>query len=327
MLRTDEQMRDEGCPTRFDNTMLTGFDSECRRKFYLFWRGLDYEIRPAYFSFGTAWDKGLGAFYTTKGDVGFRLEAAFKAATLSWEASGSPPDNTNSLENLQFLLTFYAIDYETEQWQVIAPGGEMELGFVFPLRDTKYELAGAMDGYIEWKGLGLLHLENKTSGMPLNDRYMAQWDFSPQLKQYHWGLWQLLGEEPFGTLMNCAHKKLTIKAKDAFRNEGDVPEGCFGRYLVKKSGTEIEQFEVDCLRIIEEMEIEWERWEWRKTRWQFNCVGGMGKSPCPYKRLCITDALPWEMSEQQLCGPGLAWRKEIWEPWKRGEEEEHDKAV
>ena len=324
MYLSDEEMREADPPIKYDNTMLSLYGGECNRKFYLFWRGLDYLVEPPYFTFGRAWDKGLAGWYVTPGGIEVRLMAAIKAAEKEWTDSGCVPDKTNNWENLKYLLMFYAIEYSSESWKVIAPRGQMELGFEFPLRDTGWYLTGAIDGYISWSPHGLLNLENKTSGVALNDRYLDQWSYSTQVTQYHWGLTKLLGEEPFGTLMNCAYKRLSQKAKDAFRQVGDIPEGIFARNLEKRSAFQLEEYERACMRIIEQIHTEWTRWEWHKTRWQFNCAGGIGKAPCPYRRLCLVDIEPWKMSNAQLLGSGLKWRTEEWEPWKRGGKEDEN---
>jgi len=318
MFKTDEEMRSAGPPERYDNTMLTTSDS-CMRKFYFFWRGLDFKQKPSYFTFGSAWQRGQEVWYTTPGEIEDRLGAAITAAEQYWEDDGGIENNNDTKENLKYLLMFYAIEYETESWQIIAPAGKMELGFEFPIEGTPYYLCGAIDGYISWPGYGLLVLENKTAGVYLGDSYMSQWSFSPQVTQYFWGLGKATGEEPFGVLMNIASKKLTKKAIQEFKQNMVLPENIFMRNLEKRSRFQIEEFEDHTIAAIREIVREWDRWLWPKTKDHMQCSGGIGKSPCLFKRLCLADIHPWEMEEQELLGPEIKWRGEKWEPWKRGE--------
>lgn len=320
MYLLDKEMREAGPPKVYDNTMLTQW-LECCRKFYYFWRGLDYLVIPSYFAWGRAWQEGMSAWYGTKGDIEVRLKAALAAAEKDWNDSGAIESKNDTLENLKYLLMFYAVEYEYENFDIIAPNGEVELGFEFPAFDVQgvtISLAGAIDGYFQWAQYGVGHLENKSTGMYLSDQYMSQWGFSPQVTQYHWGLWKILTEEPFGCLMNCVSKRLTQKQIQAFLTDGDVPEGIFMRNLEKRSEFELAEFERSSMRIVEDVFREWDRWEWPKCRDPIHCVGGIGKSPCLFKRHCLSDVLPWEMDEGDLLGGDMVWRQDPWEPWKRG---------
>lgn len=307
-------------PTSFDNTMLTQFAS-CQRKFYLFNLGLEAKETPSYFTFGRVWQEALEAWYTTEGDIVTRLGAAYSKADKQWQDAGSPNLGKDNLENMKFMLTMYAIEYETEPWKLATANGKMELGFQFPLKGTPWMLSGAIDGYLEWKPYGFLVLEGKTSGVPLGDHYMAQWGFSSQVTQYFWGLTQLLGEAPFGVLMNCAWKGVSDKAKAAFHKSFDVPEGIFARNLEKRSAFRLSEFERDTILLIEDINREFDRNCWPKTKSTIECAGGIGKSPCAFRRLCLSDIDPWEMPNEQLLGNDLKFRDSAWEPWKRGAKE------
>src|SRR5512139_1392351 len=308
-------------PTSYDNTMLVTFAS-CARRFYLFWRGLEPVDTPPYFTFGRVWQECLEVWYVTQGSTEARLGAVLDHAQKAWGDAGSPQGKRDNLDNLVFMLTMYAIEYDKEPWEIIARGDgaqkKMELGFEFPLQGTPYTLSGAIDGYISWKPYGKLVLEDKTAGVPLNDSYMAQWRFSTQCKQYFWGLAQLLGEQPFGVLMNCAWKGISDKAKLAFKQKLEIPEGAFSRDLVKFSEFEIAEFEFQTYLLIEDIVREFNRRVWPKTHNQLECVGGIGKSPCAFRRLCLMDQNPWEMSDIMLLGVDVKFRGSKWEPWKRG---------
>ena len=319
---TDAQMKEAGPPTRFDNTMFANFES-CRRSFYWFWRGLTYKSIPPYFTFGNAFQKGLEAWYLTPGPIEDRLAAAFTAAERRWTEDSPIERPGDTLMNLKWLLTFYSIEYSSEPWEILSSGKEIELGFEFPLRGTEFYLTGALDGYITWEPYGQLVLEDKTTGSWLSDSYLNQWKHSGQVTQYLWGLTQVLPEEPFGVLMNIVCKRLTQKAITEFKSTGISPDNLFARSLEKRSAFELEEFELGALELIQEIRAEWDTWNWRKTKNQLNCSGGMGKSTCPYRRLCLAQAYPWELgeSDQALLGNDLAWRDGPWEPWLRGKEE------
>lgn len=304
-------------PREFDNTMLTSAD-ECMRRLLLFWSGLEAVEEPAYFAFGRIWQDTLAVWYTTSGDTATRLAAGLSFIDQAWADSGARADGVNNPDNLRYLLLFYAIEYGKEPWEVLALKGRMELGFSFPLSGTPWSLTGALDGYINWPPYGLLLLENKTAGLYLNDQYMSQWGFSPQVTQYLWGLTQLLGEAPFGALMNCASKRISDKAKAEFKKSGAVPENIFMRNLEKRSAFKLKEFETHTRLLIEDIVREWERKVWPKTKNHQLCVGGIGKSPCPFRRLCLADSEPWEMDEASLLMSDLKWRDGPWEPWKRG---------
>lgn len=308
-------------PDTYDNTMLTTAAS-CDRKLYLFCRRLKSKETPAYFTFGIVWQECLEVWYTTEGDIGTRLKAALDWATKAWADAGSPHGAKDNLENLIFMLTVYAIEYDHEQWNLIPYKGKMELGFQFPLEGTPWFLAGAVDGSIEWGAYGRLVLENKTAGVPLSDSYMSQWGFSSQVKQYFWGFSQLLGEPPFGVLMNCAYKGTSIKARDAFRTKLEVPEGMFCRDLVKLSPFKIKEFEEDTTRLIERIVNEFEHMHFPKTHNPIECSGGPGRSACEFRRLCLADEYPWNMDDAELLGADLKFRDGPWEPWLRGTKEE-----
>ena len=308
-------------PTSYDNTMLSTFAS-CQRKFKLFWMGLEHKETPAYFTFGRVWQTALEKWYTAKGAPEYRLGEALVLAEKAWQDAGSPMGKRDNIENLKFMLTIYAIEYDKEPWEIIlhtvGETPKMELGFEFPLPGTPWMLAGAIDGYIEWGAYGKLVLEDKTSGVSLGDSYMAQWGFSSQVTQYFWGLSQLLPEAPFGVLMNCAWKGVSEKAKLAFQKDLVIPEGVFARNLEKRSLWRLKEFERDCRLLIEDIQRGFDKGHWPKTKNAIECTGGIGKSPCAFKRLCLAEIDPWELPTEQLLGNDLKFRDSAWKPWERG---------
>jgi hypothetical protein len=316
-MKTDQEMRRADPPRILDNTMRTTGDS-CWRKMYWFMRGLEFASTPSYFVWGRAWHKGLETWYSTPGGVKERYEAAVKAAESLWDDEGCQDQGTNKRESLGKLLKAYVVSYtDEEKWKPVLLNGKMELGFAYPFRNTKYMLAGAVDGEISWQPHGELVLENKSSGVPLTDAWCGQWAFSTQITQYFWGLGQFLGHEPFGVLVNGVYKGVSQKAIAEFEQTGMPPEGAFVRHLEKRSEFQLWEFEEGIVLFLEALETEWTRWKWPKTSNHIECVGGIGKSPCAFRRLCLLDALPWEIEDPT--GSDLKWRSEEWEPWKRGE--------
>ena len=297
--------------------MLTTADA-CKRKLCLFLAGLEPVGTPSYFTFGRVWQEALEVWYVTEGPIEMKLAAAMSAAERNWADSGSASDGVNNVETLKFLLMAYAIEYETEPWTIIKLGDKVEFGFQFPLPGTEWFLGGAIDGYIDWPPYGKLVLENKTAGVMLNDTYMSQWSMSSQVTQYFWGLTQLLGEPPFGVLMNMACKRVSQKAINEFKTSFNLPEGLFARNLEKRSSFKIKEFERDTRLLIEDINREFDRGIWPKTKDSIECSGGIGKSPCSFRRLCLIDAQPWELDEVTLLGNDLTFRPGVWEPWKRG---------
>lgn len=313
---TDQEMRDKGPPKTYDNTMITTAEA-CWRKFYWFWRGLDYASKPPFFVTGQAHQEALDAWYCT-GDV----SAAHLAIGHVWARENTYETDRDNAEINHTLIDMYTTAYPTERFQVQVieslTGSTIELGFKFPLPGTRAFLAGAIDGYLDWSGYGLLVLENKTSGIYLSDNYLRQWSFSFQVTQYLWALSQIVPAK--GVLMNIACKRITQKARQAFAAHGEVPDGIFARSLETRSEQQLQEFVANCRSAIRQFEYQFSEWIWPKTRNPIECVGGIGKSPCPYQHLCSIDQWPWELSDPVDAAQGqLCWRKERWKPWQRGD--------
>lgn len=316
---TDKQMREAAPPFDFDNTML-GTYRLCDRRFYWFWRGVEQKIRPAYFAFGTAWQGALEAWYLSEGNQVERFEKAAAVAKQIFQNEAPMPDKTNNIDNLLSLLMWYTLSFPAEHWKIIPNAGHMELGFKFPLQGTPYFLTGAIDGYIQWEPHGFLTLENKTTGMAIGGQgstYMKQWRLTGQVMQYFWALSQLLGKLPFGVLMNCASKRITLKEIDAFRKYETIPDGLFCRDLVPHSERDLIEFERSKAYEIQRIHRSWHEWCWPRTTEGRICAGGTGFGACPYFILCVSDLDPEEV-ENPGAFEGLTWRTESWEPWKRG---------
>lgn len=304
----DKSMREEGPPLTFDNTMRGTFRS-CPRKFYWFWRGLDYATTPPYFTFGRAWQAILDKWYTPQvtqsmspTEIYAKMEDALEAGRQVWAEDGAIGSGVNTIENLEELFKHYVGTYPVEPFVVVGA----EKGWEWPIAGTPYFLGGSLDDYVQWQPYGYLIMENKTSGVYLNDQYIRGWSFAQQVSQYIWYLTQLKGDEVFGCLMNMACKRIPKKK---------TPDALFARNLETRDPFELEEFIESTLLDIKDIEREWERWKWQKTVNQIECVGGIGKSPCLFQGLCQAKAKPWELDP--LAYAGIKWREEKWEPWLR----------
>jgi hypothetical protein len=262
----------------------------------------------------------MEAWYLAEGEDKVRYEKAMAAAIEIFQADASVSDKTNSLENFRWLLMWYILEFPSEHWKVISNRGHMELGFSLPLRGTPWYLAGAIDGYISWEPYGLLTLENKTTGMSLggqNGSYMRQWRLSSQVTQYYWGLSRILGQVPFGVLMNCVSKRITDKSIAEFKSSYHYPKDLFIRDLQKRSARELDEFELSKVYEIMTIQNHWADWIWPKTTDGRFCTGGTGFSACQYFILCNSDLSLSEI-ENPASFEGLKWRDSLWQPWKRG---------
>ena len=314
-MRSDKELREAGPPKTYDWTLLS---NTCYRKLYWFLRGLDYATIPAYFVFGQAWQLALDSWYTPQvgidwspAEIKKHRDRAIEVARKHWMDSYSIGTSiapagagSNTWENLEVLFKMYCKTYTVEPYRVLGA----EKGWVWPLAGTPWMLGGSIDDYIEWEGLGSLVQENKTSGIYLSDQYIKQWDHSGQVSLYIWYLNQLKGKEVYGAYMNMACKRIPKKK---------VPDNLFARDLQTRTPERLDQFlEEQVVSKILDIEREWDRWLWPRTGFQVECVGGMGKSPCLYRPLCLLDV---PISEQDPSAfQGFAWRTEEWAPWERG---------
>jgi hypothetical protein len=247
-----------------------------------------------------------------------RVAEALIAGEAEWNKEAQIPDKNNNYEKLEERFLQYVTYYgPTEPWTPAYTTGE--LGFCLPLNHTSQELyyAGAIDDPIEWPSYGLLFREDKTTSSYINteggtDSFLAQWDDATQVAGYAWAFQRLMGEAPFGAYMNVVSK--------ANRKE---PNLNFARYLVQISPWSLERFERDTLRMIEDIQREWERWDWPLSgrRDPINCAGGMGRSRCIYRNLCHTEMEPWDLEEQYNFSEEYVWRQP-WAPWERKGENE-----
>lgn len=309
----EKATRDKGPPLRYDNTMRTLFHS-CQRKFY-WWkiRGADYLVRPAYFSWGTAWHEIKGAWYSSPSHEFPPYSPEWKALAVialqkglkTWDDSGAQDHKFDSRINLIRLWEAYLTSHPTINWRLIKGGAE--LGWLWPLPSTKYFLGGSLDGYIDYPGYGKMPLEEKTTGIWLSDFYIMQWRFSSQITGYIWYLTQLLGtENVHGALINMATKQIV-------KGSGTTPQ--FAHTIETRNENDLFEFELDWKKDIKSIENCWESWHWSKTTDTINCVGGIGKSSCLYRGLCLSGLPPYFIDP--LAFPNITLRKEEWEPWKR----------
>ena len=237
----DHELRRMEPPKIWDNTMRSMY-VECPRKLYFFLRRFTYtsDILPVYFTWGRAFHQGMLTWHTsTVRDPLMRAAQAVALATRLWDDEGAqdkrPGDTRPNLVNkLERYFEHYG---PTEEWSFIPHGGEA--GWIWPL--GKWELAGAMDGYVNWPERGVFALEHKTTGGYITQNYREQWHFATQVTGYVWYLHQILERENvYGAIINMLTKN--IKGP---RSKWSTPE--FDRELVKKLPWQLERFEEDFL--------------------------------------------------------------------------------
>ena len=300
-------------PETFDNTMLSTFCT-CHRKFYWFSRRVFTSEEPAYFAFGRAFGAGVNAWHEGQGKhkEEYRETQMMLAARKEWNKSEPVEEyGDNTWDNLSGLLSLYAKIYGPEErWTPAYATGE--LGFTFPIPGTPWSYGGSMDQPIVWEGYGLMLREDKTTGGYITPAYMAQWDYASQVTGYLWAFSVLRGEVPFGALINVASKR---KRKDESLR--------FGRRIVEHSEWLLSEFIEDTIKIIREIERCYDANSFPMTgmRDPINCTGGMGRSACIYKDLCLLETPPDEITDEELIASGYVI-KPPWEPWKREGENE-----
>jgi hypothetical protein len=104
-----------------------------------------------------------------------------------------------------------------------------------------------------------------------------------------------------------------MATKQHVKGTGTTPQ--FSSQIETRNEDELREFENDWRRDIEDIERSWDRWHFPKTTDTINCTGGIGKSACPYKGLCLCGLPPYLVDP--LAFPNLALKREKWEPWKR----------
>lgn len=305
----DSELRSAGPPDTFDNTMLGNY--LCPRQLYFFLRRLEQSVTPPYFTFGRAFGQGINQWHETQNSSMSFAERVFLAqeeAKRIWQEEAPIEKKNDSFSNLTNMISLYCELYsQPEPWNMIAA----EIGFRLPVQGTEIYYAGSLDAYIEWPGYGLLTREDKTTGAYLTEGFIAQWSHATQITGYIWALDQTIGEMPFGALMNMASKR--PRKDDMLR---------FGRNLETRSAHKIKHFMTETITIADSIRTQWNpgQWTWPKLgeRNPMMCVGGMGRSPCAYRNICILDTEPWEMpDDHEFSLHGLAENPRPWEPWER----------
>jgi hypothetical protein len=311
---TDKELKEMGTPQVFDNTMLSTWN-KCPRAFYWFMRRLDPADTAAYFTYGRACGVILNTWHSTQGelppDVRFRM--ALEEGEKEWLKDLPEEYGDNTWDGLQLLFQHYRLVYGDEElWTYPYKTGE--LGFTVPIPGTPYLYGGSIDAAIQWKNYGIFIREDKTTGGYITDSFLNQWDHASQVAGYIWAMEEVLGSPIQGVLMNVLSKKKRKAGDENLR---------FSRPMVTKSAFKREHFIQETVRLIQEIEREYNLWEWPKygERDPINCAGGMGRSACPYRRLCLLDQDPWDFPENFDYGPGLHFR-EAWAPWDRAGENE-----
>ena len=311
----DNELRNQEPPQTWDNTLRTTLKS-CPRKLYWFLRGYDYsaDVKPPYFVWGAAFQEALASWYnigeqTVAGTTPHmeRAGLALSTALEYWDSQGIMGAKKDTRENLEDKFFRYIEEYPEEDW-LFTPDS-MEVGWQWPLPGTEFFLGGALDGKVTWPGLGGLVLENKTAGVYLSDSYISQWEYSSQVRQYGWYGSQLM-HDFHGVLVNMINKQTPGP-----RSNWTTPE--FARTVVKITPWQIEEFEEDINQDIQLFLRYWNDWYWPKTCDALSCVGGVGKAPCLYRYVCLSDQPYTEEEPSRFAG--IVERESAWAPWARGE--------
>ena len=315
-----EGMKASGPPEVFDNTML-GTWATCPRRFFFFHAGLRSRGTPLYFTYGRAIGMALNIWHQEKGQESFpgemrqmlgigAIRKVYEEEQPGAEGPG-PVDNINGLKACENTFVLYTTIYAgRDPWQTI----KGEIGFQIPVPHTSFSYAGAMDAYIEWEPHGMLVREDKSTGAWIGPSYLNQFRQSTQVTGYYWALRETLGEEPFGVLVNAIGKR---KRKE--------PEEQFSRWLEKRDEGYLELFLRETVLMVDDIRREWDRWQFPKygERNSMNCSGGMGRSECPYRQLCLLPVPPWHPEFQGTFRLEEHYNMRSWSPWDRsGETEE-----
>jgi len=304
----DSELRASGPPDTFDNTMLANY--LCPRQLYFFLRRIEPEVKLAYFTFGRAFGQGINQWHETQDSMMSQEEREFlsqEEATRIWQKENPREKNNDNFNNLTHMISSYCSLYsQPEAWKMISA----EVGFRLPIPETEIYYAGSLDAYIEWPGYGLLLREDKTTASYITESFITQWSHASQVTGYIWALEQTLGEMPFGALMNIASKR---PRKDEILR--------FSRNLETRSKDQIDRFMTETISITDSIRGQWNKnsWFWPKLgeRNPMMCAGGIGRSPCTYRNICILDTEPWELDGHEYSLHGLVENPHPWEPWER----------
>lgn len=300
-------MPDFDFPTTWDNSMRS-MGKDCPRKLYFFLKGYEPKTSKAYFVWGSAFHLMMDVWYkSTESNEKRILEAIGEgAAYFDDHITEESPDNTR--DGLIAAFRYYTERYDSDPFKLIE--GASEQGFQWPLVGTDYFYAGSMDGYIEWKPYGFLVLEHKTTAEYLSDSFIGQWEFAPQITGYHWYL-SKIHEDTYGVLVNMITKKTPGP-----KSNWTTPR--VARTLIRKTEADLAEFEKDVFEDIEHFKTGWECDYWPKTTNARNCVGGPGRSACPFKQICLTQ-VDFRKVDISIYD-NLQIREEAWKPWERGNE-------
>ena len=176
----DEELRAQGPPKDFDNTMISNYLS-CPRALYWFQRRIVSDYTPPYFTFGRAFGQGINTWHDLQDSplsIEDKIAQAQKTAEDIWIKEAPTEIRNDNFSNLTEMIADYCWVYSApEQWRTIAS----EIGFQIPIPGTSVNYSGALDGYIEWKGYGILNREDKTTGNYITDAFINQWTHSSQV--------------------------------------------------------------------------------------------------------------------------------------------------
>lgn len=320
----DKELRSNGPPTHFDDTILKT-QCVCHRALYWFLRGLDYKTVPVYFVTGRAFGAAVNVWHSRNGEPLFsnketgegRFVDSLAAAQAIWQKECPVETDKENWETFVSLFKEYVSFYGLkERWNMAYKSGEKGFALPLPGAPAGVVYCGAIDAPILWKPYGNLVREDKTTGAWVTQGYLDQWDYSTQVTGYIWAFVTVNGD-CFGAYMNIAGK--IPRYEKTGKNKIPAPHLRFARYLTKREPDDLVRFMKESCSLVEGIWREWDpgAWNWDKTgkRNPMSCTGGMGRSPCLYRHLCLLPVEPWEMEEHNYLDE-FSWRGR-WAPWER----------
>lgn len=305
----------------FDNSMRCSF-AECARKLRWWQLGYDYEQRPSYFAFGTAWGIIKQVWYSSGAQQMDSTSPEWQALAREALAAGLAEmgasdefKKPNDPQTLMDLWNLYLESYPNEDIVMIAP----EVGFTYPLgtvEGIEVSIGGALDGYVSQEGIGVFALEEKTTGVYLSDSFLSGYTYSPQITTYIWQGRKTIGEEFQGVLVN-------VVAKRILSSSAKTPQ--FTRTFQNRTDEDLEEFERDFICFVRDFYRAVDEDYFPRTTNPINCCGGIGKSPCLFRGLCAS-GIPYREVDPTVFPGIIQIPNFVWEPWKRsGNEKEEEK--
>jgi len=228
----------------FDGSSLDLYGT-CPRKYYFHHElGLAPRREALPLTYGGALHEGLYRHYLGRSmsEVlnAFAMRAADPRSQIPLSIDDAIKDKSNySIEYGIYLLQRYVKRFPPEK-EIFTPVTDvkgkpyLEMGFAL---DTGSGLFyGRLDGIVRMKeDNGLYLLEHKHTMKVINETYWKQFRMSNQITRYLWAVWQIMGEEPKGCIVNVL-RTYPFKREP---KEG-LEENVFQRMITSRTMTQME---------------------------------------------------------------------------------------